>query len=210
MIYLFVLTVLAYLMGSIPTAYIFGKVLRGIDIREHGSGNAGATNVFRVIGLVPGIIVLVLDLLKGAVSVTVLPAVLGRIIPDNGVSSYGYAYILPGVAAIAGHIWTVFLRFKGGKGVATAAGVMAGLAPGILLICLIIWGIVLTIWGYVSLASIAAAVALPFFALAMGKSLDFILLCAVICLVGIYSHRSNIKRLLQGTEKKVLRFKKDR
>jgi len=128
----------AYIVGSIPTAYIFGKMLKGIDIRKYGSGNVGATNVFRTVGKLPGIIVLVLDYIKGFIPVTLFPQVV-RMLTDDPVAESGILIIAIASAAIAGHIWTCFLGFKGGKGVATTAGVMTGLYPGIFLAGLIIW-----------------------------------------------------------------------
>ncbi len=195
--------VISYIVGSIPTAYIFGKLLKGIDIREHGSGNVGATNVFRVIGKVPGIIVLIIDFLKGFLAVTIIPLVLELSYP--GVFRGAIYFItLIGGAVIAGHIWTIFLKFKGGKGVATTAGVMIALAPLVFLSCLIIWAVIFFIWRYVSLASIVASCALPIMALVFGRSLSFIIFCCILCAVGVYGHRSNIKRLIQGTEKKLI------
>jgi len=203
MTYIGLSLIAAYLLGSIPTGFIFGRVLKGIDIREHGSGNIGATNVFRSVGKIPGVIVFVIDILKGFVAVTVIPACLYRVMPQASGPAYGYVYILLGAAAIAGHIWTIFLRFKGGKGVATTAGVMAGLSPWILLGCLGIWIIVFAAWRYVSLASITASVALPVLAVLTGKDINFTVFCAVLCMVGIYAHRANIKRLIRGTENKI-------
>ncbi|MGB2661689.1 MAG: glycerol-3-phosphate 1-O-acyltransferase PlsY [Candidatus Omnitrophota bacterium] len=202
MILVFLSILLAYLVGSIPTAYIFGRILKGIDIRDYGSGNVGATNVFRTVGKTPGIIVLVIDFLKGFLVVTVIPVGLKAVAPDLLMPAY--ALILMGAAVIAGHIWTVFLGFKGGKGVATTAGVVAGLSPLIFAGCLVIWAVVFAIWKYVSLASIVAATSLPAFAVISGKDLTFVIFCAVLCFVGIYGHRDNIKRLIRGKEKKIL------
>jgi glycerol-3-phosphate acyltransferase PlsY len=192
----------AYLLGSFPTGYVFGRVLKNIDIREYGSGNVGATNVFRAVGKVPGIIVLVIDFLKGFIAVTVIPLGIKGLYPDIPLPPY--IYMLLGASAIAGHIWTVFLKFKGGKGVATTAGVMAGLSPFLLAGCLVVWVIVFAVWKYVSLASIIAATALPVLAVLAGKDLTFIIFCAILCIVGVYSHRSNIKRLISGEEKKIV------
>ncbi len=189
---------LAYLLGSVPTAFIFGKLFRGIDIREHGSGNVGATNIARTLGKGYGIIVLLLDFLKGFLAVTVLPMMIFK-----SAQTPEIIYILLGSSAIAGHIWTIFLKFKGGKGVATTAGVMVGLGPVILLSCFIIWVIIFAIWRYVSLASIIAAIFLPVFAVITGRDISFIIFCAILCLVGVYMHRGNIKRLIQGTENKL-------
>lgn len=197
----------AYLVGSIPTAYIFGKTLKGIDIRKYGSGNVGATNVFRTVGKFPGIIVLVLDYLKGFIPVTVFPLAL-RLLTDDPAAQSGILTIFIASAAIAGHIWTCFLGFKGGKGVATTAGVMTGLYPGIFLAGLLIWVVVFLVGKYVSLASIIAAASLPVLALLFQKNLTDIIFMSILCLVGIYSHRSNIKRLIQGEEKTIVKVKK--
>ena len=202
MIYTLAAVICAYLLGSIPTAYVFGRLLKGIDIREHGSGNVGATNVFRTMGKGAGIAVFAVDFAKGLVAVTVLPLIFQRMFPGSGKWS-GDVLLLLGASAIAGHIWTVFLRFKGGKGVATTAGVMAGLAPLIMAAGLVIWVVVFSIWRYVSFASIIAALSLPAMSVLFGRDIVFTLFCAVLCIVGIYSHRSNIKRLLTGTEKKI-------
>lgn len=201
MIHIFLLIVISYIIGSIPTGYIFGKGLKGIDIREVGSGNVGATNVARSIGKKAGIVVLIIDFLKGFVAVAVIPAGFERffsgvVLPEN-------IYIFLAGAVIAGHIWTVFLKFKGGKGVATTAGVMTALSPGIFLGALAIWVIVFCICRYVSLASILAATMLPVLSVLTGKPIEFTLFSAVLCLIGVYSHRSNIRRLIQGTEKKL-------
>ncbi|MFH1837694.1 MAG: glycerol-3-phosphate 1-O-acyltransferase PlsY [Candidatus Omnitrophota bacterium] len=204
MLYLIVFTLAAYLIGSIPTAYIFGKVLKGIDIREYGSGNVGATNVFRTVGKLPGIAVLILDAVKGTAAVVLLPMILKEIAPNAEILKYDYFYVSLGSAVIAGHIWTCFLKFKGGKGVATTAGVMGGLAPGLLGSCLIVWLIIFGIYRIVSLSSISSAVAMPIFSLIAGKSIEFILFTTLICIVGIYAHRANIRRLIQGTEKKIV------
>lgn len=194
----------AYLLGSIPTGYIFGRVLKGVDVRTMGSGNMGATNVFRTIGKAQGIMVLMLDGLKGFLAVTLLPVLLSGMFDYSIETSRINPYIIFGAAAIAGHIWTVFLKFKGGKGVATTAGVMIGLSPVIFIIALVVWVIVFAARRYVSLASITAALSLPVSALIMGRDLYFVLFMLVLAAVGVYSHRSNIKRLLAGEEKRLL------
>jgi glycerol-3-phosphate acyltransferase PlsY len=202
MILIILSIIAAYLLGGFPTAYVFGKVLKNIDIREYGSGNVGATNVFRTVGRIPGIIVLVIDFLKGVLAVVIIPAILMRLMPDELLPAYVYIFL--GAAVIAGHIWTPFLKFKGGKGVATTAGVMAALAPLLMAGCLVVWIVVFAIWRYVSLASIIAATALPVLAVFSGKSLSLIIFCSLLCIIGIYSHRSNIKRLIRGKEKKLV------
>ncbi|HPS20148.1 MAG TPA: glycerol-3-phosphate 1-O-acyltransferase PlsY [Candidatus Omnitrophota bacterium] len=203
MLYVIIGVIAAYFLGSIPTGYIFGKVLKKIDIRECGSGNVGATNTFRSVGKIPGIIVLVIDFLKGYVAVTVLPMFVQQFFTERDLSAE-YIFILFGAAAISGHIWTVFLNFKGGKGVATTAGVMAGLAPLILLLSFVCWLVIFVIFRYVSLASIIAAITLPFFAVIFQKSIMFVLFASILCIVGVYKHRANIKRLFNGEEKRLL------
>jgi len=192
---------LSYLLGSIPTAYIFGKLYKGIDIREHGSKNIGATNVFRVLGKVPGVIVLVLDILKGVIAVV---AVSGLMQFDQIIF-----YILFGIAAVCGHNWTVFLNFKGGKGVATSLGVLIGLAIKVaslrlVLFCVVLsWAVVFLSTGYVSLSSMIAVVFLPFFMLVFTQSLLLVILGIVFCLFVILRHRPNIRRLLDRKESRV-------
>ncbi|MDP8258082.1 MAG: glycerol-3-phosphate 1-O-acyltransferase PlsY [Candidatus Aadella gelida] len=194
----------AYLLGSFPTAFIFGEAIKGIDIREHGSGNVGATNVYRTVGKFAGIVVFIIDVLKGTAAVVLLPLAIKAIGGDANITFSYYFYISLGACVIAGHMWTCFLGFKGGKGVATTAGVLAGLAPGILGICLVVWIVVFSIWKYVSLASICSAVSMPVFALIFGKSLEFIIFTAVLSMIGVYAHRSNIRRLMQGTENRLV------
>ncbi|MFH1878516.1 MAG: glycerol-3-phosphate 1-O-acyltransferase PlsY [Candidatus Omnitrophota bacterium] len=207
MIYIALCMIASYLLGSVPTGYLFAKILRGIDIRDFGSGNVGATNVFRTVGKVPGIIVFVLDFMKGFVAAVFIPVFFKNLFfPYENVGAY--IGILSGTAAIAGHIWTVFLNFKGGKGVATTAGVVAGLSPLVVIVCFCLWFFVMSVWKYVSLASIAAAVALPVVAVIAGKDFYFIVFCCVLCLLGAYSHRSNIKRLLSGNEAKIVKSSK--
>lgn len=193
--------VLSYLVGSIPTAYIFGKVLKGIDIREHGSGNVGATNVFRVLGKWPGIGVLILDILKGVIPVVVISEVL---LLENT----GFLIVLA-ICAVIGHNWTIFLGFKGGKGIATSLGVLIGLAVKIaairpVLFCTVIaWVIVFLITGIVSLSSIVASVILPVSMLLTFQDFLLISLGVVFCVFVVFRHRPNIKRMLDGSESRV-------
>ena len=152
LLFLAISAVLAYLIGSIPVAYIFGRVLKNLDIREHGSGNMGATNAFRVLGRGPGTIVLILDIIKGIIPVTLLANAFGL--------GDALSLVIIAVAAVAGHNWTVFLGFKGGKGMATSLGVLIGLAiqlPGLRIVlglATLIWVVLFLSLGYVSLASI--------------------------------------------------------
>jgi glycerol-3-phosphate acyltransferase PlsY len=184
----------AYLTGAIPFSYLLGKWLKGIDIRQHGSGNPGATNVFRVMGPGPGIAAFLLDFSKGFI-----PAFLAA--QHAGETGVLFAVIV-GLAAILGHMFTVFLRFRGGKGVATGAGVFMALLPVPTLAALAVFGIVFLLTRYVSLGSIAASLTLPVISLLLGKPRELSLFAAMIAAVIIIKHHSNIRKLRQGTEHK--------
>ncbi|MDP3981256.1 MAG: glycerol-3-phosphate 1-O-acyltransferase PlsY [Chlamydiota bacterium] len=188
---------ICYLLGSIPFAYLMGKFLRGIDIREHGSGNLGATNVARTLGVVPGIVTLLLDGLKGLVSVIIIAPFFFVHSP-----AIEWVKIACGVAAIFGHNWTCFLSFKGGKGVATSTGVFLGLAPIAIIFSIFVWLVVWLIWRYVSLASIIAALCFPIFLFFLDRSAEMFMVGIMISAIGIWKHRANIKRLLEGSEPK--------
>ncbi|MFA4991683.1 MAG: glycerol-3-phosphate 1-O-acyltransferase PlsY [Candidatus Omnitrophota bacterium] len=202
---LFLGFVSAYLIGSIPTAYLFGRILKGIDIREYGSGNVGATNVFRVIGKGPGITVLVIDVLKGLLCSTVVASMFLYMVPVTRPDLYR---IFIGLSAIAGHNWTVFLKFKGGKGVATSAGVVIGLIPQIFWLGFMVWLVVFFVSGFVSLASIIAAISIPLFTLAFGQPAEIVIFMCIVCVIIAYTHKANIKRLKTGEEKRVPFFKR--
>ena len=189
----------AYLLGAIPTAYLFGKAKKGIDIREHGSGNVGATNAFRVLGKLPGILVLVIDVVKGAVAVTLLPHLIKPITPID----YSWLQALLGILAIAGHIWTPFLRFKGGKGVATSLGVFLFLDPVSTLIALVVWIAGLLLFRYVSVSSVLAAITLPIAMVSFLRPFPIVLIASIDCIIICYKHKSNLRKLLLGTEKKM-------
>ncbi|MBU1007327.1 MAG: glycerol-3-phosphate 1-O-acyltransferase PlsY [Candidatus Omnitrophica bacterium] len=194
----------AYLIGSIPTAYIFGAV-KGIDIRQHGSGNVGATNVFRVIGRVPGLTVLAIDILKGFLCVACVAGFFLRLSPVARPDLYK---VFMALAVIAGHNWTIFLKFKGGKGVATSAGVVIGLIPKIFWLGFLAWSIIFSVTGFVSAASIVAAVMIPLLAFIFAEPTEIIIFMSILCLVIIYKHRPNIKRLLKGEESRISLFKR--
>jgi acyl phosphate:glycerol-3-phosphate acyltransferase len=204
----YILTVLiAYFLGSIPTGFLVAKA-RGVDIRTVGSGNIGATNVFRILGKPAGVFVLLADAAKGWVAVFVVAKLIsGWFFPDAGSTSREWFSICAGVAAILGHNYTCWLYFKGGKGIATSAGVLTALVPGPLLIILSVWIIIFALTRYVSLASISAAFTLPFAAWAVGDSRTIILVTAALTVLAIYKHKANIKRLINGTESKIA-FKK--
>jgi len=194
---LLALTLFAYLIGSIPFGLLLAKT-KGVDIREQGSGNIGATNVLRCLGKPLGITCFVLDVLKGF-----LPAALFPTLGNCG-AEFG---ILFGAAAILGHNFPVFLKFKGGKGVATSAGVLLGVAPLAVGLGILTWAIVFFVSGYVSLGSIIAALAVA----ATGWVRYDSITATALTLLGalaIYRHRANIKRLLAGEENKFERKKK--
>ncbi|MCR5887655.1 glycerol-3-phosphate 1-O-acyltransferase PlsY [Hymenobacter sp. J193] len=195
----------AYLLGSIPTALWVGRRFYGLDVREHGSGNAGATNTFRVLGKKPGSFVLVVDALKGFVAAYVLPVWLvsqGAIAPEHEV----YYRLACGVLAVVGHIYPVFAQFRGGKGVATILGMMLGVAPATVGVCLLIFLAVLLTTRYVSLSSMTAGVSFALLQLLpqFRPPQPFLIgVGFVLAALLIYTHRANIGRLRAGTESRV-------
>jgi len=190
----------AYLIGAIPTGYIMARLLKGIDIRDHGSGNVGSTNLMRTVGKVPGIACLFLDVAKGIVPVVI---VANLFYPQAIFVSKPLFRVVLGLAVVSGHIWTIFLRFKGGKGVATTIGVFIGLSPVATALGLLIWLVVALISRYVSLSSIAMAVSLPFLMVAFSQPIAYIVLSIILCIFICYTHKSNISRLINGTEYKI-------
>lgn len=194
--------VAGYLLGSIPTGYLVARA-RGVDIRAVGSGNIGATNVMRVLGKPIGIAVLVADALKGALATAWVPTLAVHSGVDAAATPSEWLRLLAGMGAILGHNYTCWLGFKGGKGVATTAGVLVVLIPKAFLVCLVVWLVVFALSRIVSLASIAAAVALPVALYAVGRSLTLVLAGVALGGMAIYRHRSNIQRLLAGTEPRV-------
>jgi glycerol-3-phosphate acyltransferase PlsY len=192
--------VLGYFLGSIPTGFLVAQA-RGIDIRTIGSGNIGATNVIRALGKPAGITVLLADAFKGWLAVVILPELVLRIFgPAVDAGTREVYSIIGGVCAILGHNYTCWLQFRGGKGIATSAGVLLALVPWALLILFVIWMLAFVFTRYVSVASIAAAAALPFASLITGESTVKVLVTAAMSILAIYKHRSNIQRLLAGTE----------
>ena len=187
--------IVSYLLGSIPTGFLWAKA-RGIDIRKVGSGNIGATNVMRTLGKGPGILVLLLDAAKGFLPVFFAPRIFSDV--DRHVLQ-----IVCCVGVIAGHNWTCWLKFKGGKGVATSAGALLALLPLPLLSALGVWLVVFAIGRYVSVASISAALAMPIVTWLIEKDATLCAFTAVLGAVAIYKHKSNIQRLLAGTENRV-------
>lgn len=190
-----VYVILAYLIGSIPSGLIIGKGLFGTDVRQFGSKNIGATNTYRVLGLKAALPVFICDALKGAIGVLLL-------------ASYGPAFaVLGGILAMVGHNWSIFLGFKGGRGVATGLGVLIALSPLVAVICFAIWGIIVYPTKLVSLGSIIAAAAVPLLMFLTGQSWWYVGFGALAALFVILRHRDNIIRLLSGKELKVERVK---
>ncbi|MCF7825547.1 MAG: glycerol-3-phosphate 1-O-acyltransferase PlsY [Candidatus Marinimicrobia bacterium] len=212
MIELLILILIAYVLGSIPTSIIVCKLKYNTDIREHGSGNAGATNVFRTFGWKPALFVTIIDVFKGW-----LPAyVAGHLHSDSMLfgSNPDALMIIAGFAAVLGHTYTIFAGFKGGKGVGTLAGMLIALFPIALPICLLVFIITLIITGMVSLGSMLAAIALPVTLFIIEGmipdaqiSLTLRIFALLIPLFIIFTHRSNIKRIMDGSEN---RFEKAR
>jgi acyl phosphate:glycerol-3-phosphate acyltransferase len=186
------LVLAAYFMGAFPTSYVMARAVRGIDLRHHGSGNLGATNAFRVLGWKAATPIFIVDIGKGFIPAYWFPRFDGE-----SLSTWALVY---GAAAIVGHVFSVYVRFRGGKGVATGAGVFLALAPVAVLIGLGIWVLLVAATGYVSLASIAAAAALPALVALLGGSVELLVLSLLLSIFVIYAHRANIRRLLRGEE----------
>jgi glycerol-3-phosphate acyltransferase PlsY len=214
MLLLAIIVILSYLVGSIPNSIIISKMVRGIDIREHGSGNAGGTNVMRVLGWKYGLLVIFLDALKGAVAVVMIARLFYGPLPFENVSPFDdftLVQIIAGISAVIGHVWTVFAGFKGGKGIATALGMLLMLITIDMLIAVGIFTLVVLISRYVSLGSIIAAISVPstlfirenlFHVDIPGYSTLLPFVIGVTLLV-IYTHRKNLVRILNGNENKI-------
>lgn len=184
---------MAYLLGSIPNGLWLGKLIWHVDLREHGSHNIGATNAWRTLGKGPGLLIFLLDFFKGVLSVWIGCVAAGTPL----------VMVLAGVFAILGHSCSIFLKFKGGKGVATGLGVIVMLMPLTALVVFLVW-LVLVKWsGYVSLASIVAAALVPIMAAVSGCPIEYIVFGAVAACFVIVRHHANIHRLLNGTESKI-------
>jgi glycerol-3-phosphate acyltransferase PlsY len=194
------LVVVSYLLGAFPSSYIAGRMLRGIDLREHGSGNLGAANTFRVLGSRAAVPVLLADIGKGFLAV--------RLVPLYGLEGH-WLTLLAALIAILGHNYSVFVGFSGGKGVGTASGVFLAMAPLGVAICLLIWVIVLLVSRIVSVASMIAAVLLPPAIYLTGRYLgtpvhrSVLYLSIVVAVLVLYRHRSNMRRLREGTERRI-------
>ncbi|SNX52762.1 glycerol-3-phosphate 1-O-acyltransferase PlsY [Thermoanaerobacterium sp. RBIITD] len=192
MLKIFVALLLAYLIGCINNAYIFTKYIKKTDIRKFGSGNAGATNVLRVLGIKAALPVFAFDVLKG-----VIAGLLGRLIAGD------IGGLVAGIAVVCGHNWPIFLGFRGGKGIATSLGVIIVINPIIALYSLLIGVIIITISKYVSLGSMLGSLSFLVLNIIYFKSVNMLIFAIILTILAIFQHRSNIKRLLNGTESKL-------
>ena len=204
----------AYLLGSIPFGFLVAKA-KGVDIRSVGSGNIGATNAMRVLGKPAGIFVLLMDALKGWIACKILPPLVFNWLAPHFSGLYVYFqnepvelqtkfYVLAGICAVLGHNYTCWLKFKGGKGIATTAGVYLALAPWALLVALVVFIIALALTRYASVGSVSAAVALPITVWVMTpQNLLLGIVTTALGLLAIYKHKSNIQRLMAGTENRL-------
>ena len=207
----FVFGIIAYLLGSIPSAVWIGKAWHDIDVREHGSKNSGATNTFRVLGKKAGITVLLMDVVKGLLAVFI-PFILAQFFPDilDGIADISALKVICALAAILGHIFPVFAQFDGGKGVATSLGVIIAIHPPTALVCFLLFLVVFLISNFVSLGAITASVGFPLVLIFVFKthSLWLIVFSILLGVAVIFAHKKNIKRLLKGEENKMKLFKK--
>jgi glycerol-3-phosphate acyltransferase PlsY len=200
---IFAIILLSYLVGSIPTSIIMSKLFQGIDIRDYGSGNAGGANTIRVLGWKIGLVVILVDVGKGVLATLLI----SRIIIDPPFFSHNIIQLIAGSSAIVGHIWTVFAGFKGGKGVATGAGMLFCIYPVAGTICLAIFCLVLLTTKIVSLSSLTAAVVFPLVLIVLNHffnyslSTELLFFAILMAVLIIFTHRSNIIRLLKGQER---------
>jgi len=209
-----IIAVLSYLIGSIPTSIIVARKVKGIDIRHFGSGNAGGTNVIRVLGWKAGFFVIAMDMANGLVSTMFVARLMQGPIPFENATPFDdftVVQIIAGCSAILGHIWTVFAGFRGGKGIATAGGMLIGVAPIEVAVSFGVFAMVFLLTHYVSLGSLSAAVAFPLtmffrenvFMVDVEGYGTLIFFSIGISLLIIYTHRTNIRRLLRGTESRI-------
>ncbi|MBU2530794.1 MAG: glycerol-3-phosphate 1-O-acyltransferase PlsY [Elusimicrobia bacterium] len=187
------LMIISYVFGGIPTGYVLGKYLKGIDIREYGSGNPGTANVYRTLGKWAGITTFIVDFLKGF-----LPTMLAMGFYLR--AGHWWIPVIAGAIAIAGHIWTPFLNFKGGKGVATSAGVFAAIMPLPVLGAIIVFTITVAITKHISVGSMAGSIVLPFLSYYLKSYPPLSLMALIVCALIFYTHIPNIRRIISGKE----------
>ncbi len=206
---LIVLLISAYILGSIPSAVWYGKIFHNIDVREHGSKSAGATNTLRVLGNKAGFVVLFFDFLKGFAAANLI--YFYKELGDSTSEILTYKMLF-GVLAVVGHIYPVFANFKGGKGVATLLGLIVALDYRLALICLVVFILVVWITKYISLGSMTGGIISPFVAGFLYEWNEPVLIgfCIVFAVMLIYTHRTNIKRLIEGNENKFAFKKKEK
>ncbi len=208
MIVLILAIVGSYLAGSIPFSYLAGKLLRGVDLREHGSGNLGASNTFRILGALPGAAVMLLDIAKGFVPVFLA----GGISETAGVSVH-WIMLACAAAAVMGHMFSVYLKFTGGKGIATSAGAFLAISPYATLGAIVVFALVFSTRRIMSLATLSGSVSLPVFVYFVGRlgwwhsHWSYLVVTVALEIVIIYKHRGNIRRLIAGTEPALARKK---
>jgi acyl phosphate:glycerol-3-phosphate acyltransferase len=205
-----IVIVAAYLFGSLPTGYLAGRIVKGIDIREHGSKSTGATNVLRTVGKVPALIVFTIDVLKGAAAIALtralyqMPSIASLTPPTTNLETWSYwAITIAGLAALLGHSRSVWLKFSGGKSVATGLGVLLTMTPIVGSGALAVFGIVLAISRIVSLSSVAAALAAMGLMVGLQQPVPFQGLAIAGGLFVIWRHQANLQRLLAGTEPRI-------
>ncbi|PIQ08286.1 MAG: acyl-phosphate glycerol 3-phosphate acyltransferase [Ignavibacteriales bacterium CG18_big_fil_WC_8_21_14_2_50_31_20] len=219
MLNLIVVVILSYLVGSIPTSIIVSKMVKGIDIRHHGSGNAGGSNVFRILGWKYGLFVILLDALKGVIAVLLVSRLYFGSFPFPNATPFDdftLVQIIAGIAAVLGHIWTVFAGFKGGKGIATGLGFLVSIVTIDMLLGLVVFAIVVAVSKYISLGSLSAAVSVPLFMIIRENIfgvdisgyhtiLPFTIFLAFLVM---YTHKANLTRIFSGNENKISLSKK--
>lgn len=218
MVLLAIIVILSYLVGSIPTSIIISKLVKGIDIRNYGSGNAGGTNVMRVLGWKYGVLVILLDAIKGSIAVILIARLHFGLLPFQNVSPFDdftLVQIIAGISAVIGHIWTIFAGFRGGKGIATALGMLIMIVTVDMIIALAVFLLTVSISKYVSLGSILAALSVPatliirenVFNSHIDGYLTLLPFLIGVSILIVFTHRKNIVRILNGTENRIS-FKK--
>lgn len=211
--------ILSYLVGSIPTSIILSKLVKGIDIRNYGSGNAGGTNVFRVMGWKYGVLTIIFDALKGAIAVIFVARLHYGNMPFQNATPFDdftLVQIIAGLSAVLGHIWTIFAGFRGGKGIATALGFLLTLITIDMLVALAVFFLVVLITKYISLGSILASISVPLILIIrenifgvniQGYNVILPFTISLVCLI-LFTHRKNVKRIFAGTENQIKIFGK--
>jgi glycerol-3-phosphate acyltransferase PlsY len=213
------IAVLSYLVGSIPTSIIMSKLVKGIDIRHHGSGNAGGSNVFRILGWKYGLSVILLDALKGVIAVLFVSRLYFGSFPfpnSTPFDDFTLVQIIAGIFAVLGHIWTIFAGFKGGKGIATGLGFLVSIVTVDMLLGLVVFAIVVSISKYISLGSLSAAVSVPLFMIIreniFGVDISgyhtILPFTIFLALLVTYTHKTNLSRIFSGSENKISLSKK--